>query len=224
MTAWFAKVAPKRKRTLIAHALSRRDNMTFIKTIPAEQAPNDVHHMYEENTRAKGYLPNYVRVFSHRPQVMSAWGNLLGAIKSTMDARQYELVTLAAARALGNSYCMLAHGLVLYSQFYTPEQLTLIATDYRTAGLAPAEVAMMAFAEKVVRDAAAITQADVDELSRHGFSDAEIFDMTAAAAARCFFSKMSDALGAEPDEAFLEMNEALRRALTVGRPIAGQMR
>lgn len=153
---------------------------------------------------------------------MAAWGHFLGTIHREMDARRYELVTLAAARALRSSYCMLAHGTVVLQKFYTAEQLTRIAQDYRTADLTAAEVAMMVFAEQVVRDATAITQSHVDLLRQHGFSDSEIFDITTTAAARCFMSKTADALGAEPDEAFLSLDEKLRQALTVGRPISKQ--
>ena len=56
-------------------------------------------------------------------------------------------------------------------------------------------------------------------LRQHGFSDAEIVDITTTAAARCFFSKTLDAWGAEPDENFMALDENLRQALTVGRPI-----
>lgn len=46
----------------------------------------------------------------------------------------------------------------------------------------------------------------MEGLRAYGFTDAEIFD----AAARCFFSKFLDALRAEPDSAYLEL-EALDR-------------
>ena len=57
----------------------------------------------------------------------------------------------------------------------------------------------MAFAEKVARDAASMTDADVEDLRSRGLTDVEIFDTTLAAAARSFFSKTLDAMGAEPD-------------------------
>ena len=74
-------------------------------------------------------------------------------------------------------------------------------------------------ARKVARDASATTQADVDELRDVGFTDDAIFDITAATAARCFFAKIADALGVMPEAALGEVNDALREALTVGRPI-----
>ena len=196
--------------------------MTFISTILEDEAPADVKQMYADDLNAKGYIPNYTRLFSHRPQVMAAWGNLLGSIKANMDLRRYELVTLAAARALKSSYCMLAHGSVLRQKFYTAEQLTQIARDYQTADLTAAEVAMMAYAEQIARDATAITQEDIDALREHGFSDAEIFDIAATATARCFFSKTLDALGAQADKVYRGLEEGLRETLTVGRPIDGQ--
>ena len=173
--------------------------MTFIQTIPEELAEGDVKKMYEENIADFGYLPNYVQAFSLRPHVMEAWGQFLGTLSRDMDARRYELVTVAAARALHSSYCMLAHGSVMLQELFSPEQLTRIAQDYQTADLTPAEVAMMAYAEQIVLDATAVTEARIDTLHQHGFSDLEIFEIATVAAARCFFSKTVDALGAEPD-------------------------
>jgi uncharacterized peroxidase-related enzyme len=196
--------------------------MTFISTIPEGDAPADVRQMYDYDLKAKGYISNYIRAFSHRPQVMKAWGDLLGSIKANMDLRRYELVTLAAARALKSSYCMLAHGSVLRQKFYTPEQLELIARDYQTADLTPAEVAMMAYAEQIARDATAITQADIDALRSYGFTDPEIFDIAATATALCFFSKTLDALGVQADEVYLNLEADLRATLIIGRPISGQ--
>jgi uncharacterized peroxidase-related enzyme len=194
--------------------------MAFIETVAVDQATGDVRAMYEHYQANLGYVPNYAKVFSQRPQVMDGWNNLLASIRSHLDLHRYELITLAAAGALRSSYCMLAHGTILQKKFYAPEQVRAIADDFASAGLAPAEVAMMAFAEQVARDATAITEADIQGLRIHGFTDAEIFDIAAAAAVRCFFSKLLDALGAEPDMTYLQLEDDLRHQLTVGRPIS----
>ncbi len=90
--------------------------------------------------------------------------------------------------------------------------------DYRNAGLSQAEVALMAFAEKVVLHAYKVTPEDVEDLRRHGLSDAEILDIALTAGARSFYSKVIDAVGAEPDVRYSEMESPLRETLTVGRP------
>ena len=194
--------------------------MAFVHTVPVGEASGDVRAMYERTQGALGYVPNYAKVFSHRPDVMAGWSALLGSVRGHLDPRRYELVTLAAARALRSSYCSLAHGSVLLDKFYSADQLTAIAGDAGTSTLSPAERAMMAFAEKIARDATAITEADVRALREHGLTDAEVFDIAAAAAARCFFSKLLDALGAEPDAAYEGLEEELKRRLTPGRPIS----
>ncbi len=113
---------------------------------------------------------------------------------------------------------MLAHGAVtLQSQIFTGAELEAIARDYRRAGLPPAEVAMMAFGEKVAGAAYTVTADDVESLRRHGFSDTDVLDIAFAAAARCFFSKVLDGVGAEPDQVFAKIDENVRRALVVGR-------
>lgn len=197
--------------------------MAFISTIPEEQASADVRKMYDSNREKYGYVPNFAFAFSLRPDVMQAWGGLLKSIRGKMDLRRFELVTVAAARALKSSYCSLAHGSILQRDFFTTDQVESIATDYRNSDLTPAEKAMTAYAEKIVKDASSVSQSDIDTLRSHGFSDTEIFDIAAAAAARCFFSKLLDALGSEPDEVYLELDEKLRRSLTVGRPISGEL-
>ena len=61
----------------------------------------------------------------------------------------------------------------------------------------------MDLAEKVVDDATSVTEADVQRLRDLGLTDKDVLDVVLAASARCFFSKTLDALGAEPDAAFL---------------------
>jgi alkylhydroperoxidase family enzyme len=157
---------------------------------------------------------NMQRAFEPRPEVYAAWQQLLAAVKATSDERRYELATLAAARRLRSSYCSLAHGKVLAEKFYDFESVPALPD-----GLDDADRAIMAFAERVVADATAITQADVDELRRHGLTDDEIFDVVLAATIRCFFSKTLDALGVQPDAEFAQLDPGFREALTVGRPI-----
>jgi uncharacterized peroxidase-related enzyme len=152
--------------------------------------------------------------------VYAAWRQLNGAIKAGMDERRYELATIAAARRLRSSYCMLAHGRILANRFMDAEALRTIVSGGESDALDPVDVAVMDVADKVAADATSVTRADIDRLRGLGLSDADILDVVAAAAARCFFSTVLDALGVEPDAAFNALEPGLRDALTVGRPIA----
>lgn len=194
--------------------------MAFIPTTPVKDAIGDVRELYERQQGPYGYVPNYAKVFCYRPALMKAWANLQACIRQTLDPKSFELVTLAAAQAIGSSYCSLAHAKVLIQRFYSETELRAIVCDEVPSPLSDPEKAMMRVARKVALDPSSVTANDMKALRALGISDEEIFDIVAAAAARCFFSKLADGLGAEPDAAFLDIEPTLRKVLTVGRPIA----
>jgi uncharacterized peroxidase-related enzyme len=113
---------------------------------------------------------------------------------------------------------MLAHGAVLRSNIFSANEVEAIVRDYRTAGLTPAEVAMMSFAQKVTLNAYQVSPEDIEDLRRYGFSDEEVLDIVLVAAARSFYSKVLDAVGAEPDPDYGKLPSKLREALAIGRP------
>jgi len=78
--------------------------MSFIDEIPLEQATGAMREAYESDLKTLGYIANYTKVFALRPHVRAAWGQLIQAIRSTMDQRRYELITLASASKLQCSY------------------------------------------------------------------------------------------------------------------------
>jgi uncharacterized peroxidase-related enzyme len=185
--------------------------MTFIETVPEDDATGATAEIYAADRELNGFLPNFTQVFSLRPEVYLAWKQLNGAIKGGMDLRRYELATIAAATRLRSSYCTLAHGSVLMDRgFLEPDSVRAAVLDHRSAGLDEAEVAVMDLAAKVVTDATSVEQADIDRLRSLGLSDQDILDVVLAAAARCFFSKVLDALCAEPDAKYTEFDPALR--------------
>jgi uncharacterized peroxidase-related enzyme len=194
--------------------------MSFLRTIPPDAAAGPVREMYDRVQAENGYIPNWAQAFSLRPAVRDGWVALIGSIRPHLSVRRYELATLAAARALRSTYCSLAHSRVLLNQLFDAESVKTIFSGDASTVLEPAEVAMMSFVEKVVRGADRITQGDVDQLRAHGFDDAEIFDLVATAAARCFFSKLLDGLGVQADARYTKLEPDLLSTLTVGRPVA----
>jgi len=189
--------------------------MTYIDAPSEDEATGAVADLYDYERNRVGYVPNFAGIFAHRPDVYAAWRGLINSITERADFRRYELATLAAARARRSSYCALAHGSVLAKQFYDDETVRTLP-----AGLDETDTAIMAFAEKVARDPTSVTKSDIEHLRDLGLHDDEIVDAVLSAAARCFFSTVLDALGAEPDAVFNELDPQLRDALTVGRPIA----
>lgn len=194
--------------------------MPYLETIPPADAAGEVKAMYDSDIAAQGYVANYTRAFSLRPDVLRGWLALKDSITAGMDPRLYELATVAAATALRSSYCSLVHGQILAGSYLTAGQVAGLAGNGPADGLDAADAAVARLARKVAAAADQVTQQDVDELRGLGFSEADVLNVILAAAARCFFSKVLDATGTLPDAALRAMPDQLRSALTVGREIA----
>ena len=173
--------------------------MWHITPVSDEAAEGPLRELYDLDLKDSGYISNKNRVWSHRPDLGISWQQMLKSVRSHMRLRAYELVTLAASRAIGCVYCMLAHGAVLRKNGFASQQVIAILEDYHQAGLSPAEVHMMDYAFKISSDANSITQADIDLLRQDGLSDQQITDVALAAVARNFLSRFFIGLGADPD-------------------------
>jgi alkylhydroperoxidase/carboxymuconolactone decarboxylase family protein YurZ len=82
----------------------RRKVMAFIRTVSETEASGKLRELYDGNMANNGYVRNSMKALSLRPEAIDAWQKLLSAIRSPMDARRYELITIAAAAALRCSY------------------------------------------------------------------------------------------------------------------------
>ena len=195
--------------------------MAFVSTVPPSEAEGAVREMYARQQEAYGYVPGYAKVFSLRPELMGLWADLQRGVRRHIAPREFELATLAAARALKSTICSLAHGAFLLEFFSQEELATILAGRGVCSGvISERDAALMKFAELVAREASSTTQENIDELRNVGFSDEEIFDVAAAAAGRAFFTKILDALGGDGDHGYADLGTALKDALSVGREMS----
>lgn len=174
----------------------------MIITTPApESADGHVAAMYAGDLETDGFVYRHTRAMAVNPEAHAAFEDLVHAITPSIGPRIYELVTLAAAGAIGSAHCLLAHGRkALRSGVVDEEELVRLARDPEDAGLDPAEVAAMRYAVKVSTAAGEMTDADSQELRDAGFTDRQIVDITLAAAARNYFSRALLALSVEVDD------------------------
>ena len=193
----------------------------FIDAIPEQDATDEVAAYYAGQRSGWGFLPNYAACFASRPDVARAWNALNATIRDGMDRRRFELATIAAARELRSSYCTVAHSKFLRDVCGDAQSLVEIARDPSGATLEGLDREVYGFAAKVARDASSITGADVGRLREAGLSDAEVADVVFAVAARAFFTKVLDGLGAQLDvETAAAFAPELLASMIVGRPAA----
>ena len=190
--------------------------MSFIQTIPDSEIDEEIRAMYARQEAHWGFVPNYARVFCYRPEIMQLWAQLQLGIKKHLDKRRFELVTFAAANALRSTLCSIAHGKAL-TQFIPAEDVQAIVRGEAPPSLSAAEVEMLKFARLVATDAPAVTRENIERLKRHGFTDAEVFDISAVAGARAFWTKLIESLGVEVEPSLRELDPAFLESMCVGR-------
>lgn len=193
----------------------------FIDAIPEDEATGALADYYSRQRAAWGFLPNYAYAFANRPDVAAAWDALNKAVREGMDRRRFEIATIAAARALRSTYCTAAHSKFLRDVCGDPTAVAAIGSAPDGAALDAQDRAVYEFAAKVATDAASVEQSDVGALRAAGLSDADIADVVYAAAARSFFTRVLDGLGAQLDaQTAASFEPALLASMIVGRPAA----
>ncbi len=205
---------------LVMASVGGDDGAMFVDVVSEESAEGATADYYAEQRAGWGFLPEYVYAFGGRPEVAAAWNALSGAIRSGMDRRQFELATLAAARALRSTACTIAHSMFLRDVCADEATLRLIAQDPAGNALEPSDRAVYQFAAKVAVDAARVDQADVDALRAVGLDDADIVSVVYAAGARAFFTRVLDGLGVQVDPPTAQAFDGdLLASMIVGRPV-----
>lgn len=197
------------------------DGGMFIDTVPEDSASGTLAEFYQQQKGAWGFLPDFAQAFSTRPDVALAWSRLNKTVREGMDRRRFEIATIAAARALRSTYCTAAHSKFLRDECDDEATMLAIAKDPSGALLEETDRAVYEFAARVARDASSIQQSDVDALRDLGLSDGDVADIVFAAAARSFFTRVLDGLGARLDVRTAEtFAPDVLASIVVGRPVA----
>lgn len=192
----------------------------FIDTTPENAAEGALADWYRSQRGSWGFLPDFAGCFSTRPEVATAWAGLNLTIRGGMDRRRYELATVAAARALRSTYCTVAHASFLRDVCGDGATVEALALAPDGSTLSEQDAAVVAFATKVAGDASTVEQADVDALRAVGLTDADVADLVFAVAARAFFTKVLDGLGARLDRATADtFAPDVLQAMVVGNPV-----
>lgn len=173
----------------------------IVETPDPASATGHVARMYDGDVEDVGFVFTHTRAMAVNPEVHEAFETLLHAAIPSIGVRTYELATLGAARAIGSPHCLLAHGRkILLAGLMDEEQLERVGRDYTDAGLSDQDTAVMAFAERLSTAPQWMTDADTLRLREVGFTDRQIVDITIAAAARNFLSRMLLALAVPVDD------------------------
>ncbi|WP_240233702.1 carboxymuconolactone decarboxylase family protein [Devosia lacusdianchii] len=193
----------------------------FLKTVGPDEATGEVAEIYQAEIARIGFLMEATACWTTRPEVLPLFEQFSEGVKAnfSLGMRGWRLITFIAAKQAPSTYCTHVYARSLIKELGSKAQVLALQRDFRRAGLSDKEVAMLAFAEQVARDASKTTQGHIDALREVGFSDVEISDIALCASIRSFVSRFFDATGATPEPVFFDDDLEFREAMTVGKAI-----
>lgn len=171
----------------------------IIQTPLAATAEGHVAAMYDGDLADDGFVYAHTQAMAVNPEAHAAFEALVHAIVPSIGVRVYEAATLGAARAIGSTHCLLAHGRRSLRVGVLDEAGLAAFGQGDDSAFTPQEQVVVRYADRLSRDPSAMTDRDTQELRDAGFTDRQIVDITLAAAARNYFSRALQALAVPVD-------------------------
>lgn len=173
--------------------------MSYLHEVPADE--NDIPTLgVMKNTF--GFIPNFFRAQTMRPDLIDAEAQLVGAIllkEGALTRKEKEYIFLICSAANLSTYCVTAHCemvRMLGIQGPEPEQ---IAVDHAAADIPMVLKALLAFAAKLNNQPGKVGRRDVDALRTYGYSDEQILEAVLMVGLAKFANFVSIGLGTVPD-------------------------
>jgi uncharacterized peroxidase-related enzyme len=170
--------------------------------------PDDIRSRIEGVQEKSGFVPNVFLALAARPdefRAFFAYHDALMEKESGLSKAEREMIVVATSAANQCQYCVVAHGAILRIRAKSPLIADQIATNYRKADITPRQRAMLDFAMKVSREAETVGDSDFDALKAHGFTDDDIWDITAVAAFFALSNRMANVTAMRPNDEFYLM-------------------
>lgn len=177
--------------------------------VPAiETLPEDIRARILAVQEKSGFVPNVFLTFAYRPdefRAFFAYHDALMEKESGLTKAEREMIVVATSSANQCHYCVIAHGAILRIRAKNPLIADQIAVNYRKADITPRQRAMLDFAMKVSVEANTVSEEDFADVSRHGFSNDDIWDIAAIAAFFGLSNRMANITSMRPNDEFYMM-------------------
>jgi uncharacterized peroxidase-related enzyme len=185
---------------------SRKDDPEpFIELVPMEKAEGLRKVLYDEveRVRGQGYLSNLFKAYSAFPQLGQAnFQRLVVLLRDgALSVKFKEAVMTALAEINRCDYCVSFHATSLRNAGASDAEVeAALNFDPQRIGLSPKEQALFEYAIKANGDPHGITREDVEELRKHGATDAEIVETLETVNTGNAFNLINGALNVGADD------------------------
>lgn len=149
-----------------------------------------------------GMVPNVLKAYAFNNEKLEAFVafyNDLMLAGSSLSKLERELIAVAVSSVNKCYYCLTAHGAAVRQLSGDPVLGEQMVMNYRVADLEPKQRAMLDFATLITEDPARIVEADRQKLREAGFTDRDIWDISAVASFFNMTNRMASATDMRPN-------------------------
>lgn len=170
--------------------------------------PQDIQDRILAVQEKAGFVPNVFLALAHRPLEFRAFFDYHDALmekESGLSKADREMIVVATSGENNCQYCVVAHGAVLRIRAKHPLVADQVAVNYRKSDITPRQRVMLDFAVKVCNESGSVDESDYQTLRDAGFSEEDIWDITAITAFFGMSNRLANVLGMEPNAEFYNM-------------------
>ncbi len=170
--------------------------------LPAAPLDAEIEAYFQKCRDKIGYVPNVLLAYTHdlaKLKAFSAMYNDLMLAPSGLSKLEREMIAVAVSSVNRCYYCLTAHGAAVRQLSGDPELGELMVMNYRAARLDARQRAMLDFAVKLTEAPWTVDDPDREALRNVGFSDRDIWDISATAAFYNMSNRMASATDMRPN-------------------------
>lgn len=175
--------------------------MGRVKALEKEDAAQEARPIYEEIEKVFGRVPNIFKTYAHFPPLLKAnWEKLKAVMIGGFLRRELkEAIALVVSDTNSCQYCIAAHGLALQQLGFSRESIDALVKNLKGPGFQPKELRILELARKSTKDANSVTDQDIEELRKLGWSESEIVEAQGVMELYTGFNKFLDSLAVDID-------------------------
>ena len=149
-----------------------------------------------------GFIPNVLAAFAKFPKQFEGFTKLYNALmlgESGLTKLEREMIAVTVSSENHCFYCLVAHGSAVRELSNDPQLGERIAANFRSAELPKKQEELLNFTKKLTKDPSEIGENDRKKLRDVGYSDRDIWDISAIVGLFNMTNRLASATEMEPN-------------------------
>lgn len=149
-----------------------------------------------------GFIPNVLAAFAKFPKQFEGFTKLYNALmlgESGLTKLEREMIAVTVSSENHCFYCLVAHGSAVRELSNDPQLGERIAANFRSAELPKKQEELLNFTKKLTKDPSEINENDRKKLRDVGYTDRDIWDISAIVGLFNMTNRLASATEMEPN-------------------------